>query len=130
MSNPRTGPVTPPVLDVRAEAHFAAGHLPGSANIPLEAIGRRVGELPPPGQSLIVVDADLSRAEAAAALLGARRYPVVARLLDVSEATETGRPRTFLWRPSPFLVEAMGRIEAERGADWPAGRRAVDAACG
>jgi ArsR family transcriptional regulator len=35
------------VLDVRPEDEFAIGHLPGALNIPLSALERRLGELPP-----------------------------------------------------------------------------------
>jgi hydroxyacylglutathione hydrolase len=34
------------VLDVRSEAEFAEGHVPGAANIPLGHLQRRAGELP------------------------------------------------------------------------------------
>ncbi len=35
------------VLDVRERAEYQAGHIPGSVNIPLAQIERRLGELPP-----------------------------------------------------------------------------------
>lgn len=35
------------VVDVRSPAEFAAGHSPGSINIPLQEIGQRTGELDP-----------------------------------------------------------------------------------
>jgi len=35
------------VVDVRSPAEFAAGHSPGSINIPLPEIGQRAGELDP-----------------------------------------------------------------------------------
>jgi rhodanese-related sulfurtransferase/DNA-binding transcriptional ArsR family regulator len=40
----RRGLVT--VLDVRPEEEFDAGHLPGAVNIPVEELGKRLGELP------------------------------------------------------------------------------------
>ncbi|HHQ42203.1 MAG TPA: metalloregulator ArsR/SmtB family transcription factor, partial [Chromatiales bacterium] len=40
----RRGEVT--VLDVRPPEEYAAGHLPGAVNIPLEELERRLGELP------------------------------------------------------------------------------------
>lgn len=40
----RKGLVT--VLDVRPVEEFAAGHLPGAVNIPIEQLGKRLGELP------------------------------------------------------------------------------------
>lgn len=41
----REGGVT--LLDVRPEEEFALGHLPGAMNIPVEALERRLAELPP-----------------------------------------------------------------------------------
>jgi rhodanese-related sulfurtransferase/DNA-binding transcriptional ArsR family regulator len=40
----RKGLVT--VLDVRPREEYEAGHLPGAVNIPIEQLGRRLGELP------------------------------------------------------------------------------------
>jgi rhodanese-related sulfurtransferase len=34
------------VLDVRPEAEYAAGHLPGAIHVPLDELGDRLGELP------------------------------------------------------------------------------------
>ena len=34
------------LLDVRSEAEYAAGHLPGAINIPLEALEQRLAEVP------------------------------------------------------------------------------------
>jgi len=46
----REGGVT--LLDVRPEEEFALGHLPGAVNIPVEALERRLAELPP-GQEIV-----------------------------------------------------------------------------
>ncbi|MGC7099160.1 ArsR/SmtB family transcription factor [Amycolatopsis lurida] len=35
------------VLDVRPEAEYAAGHIPGALSIPLDELTERIGELPP-----------------------------------------------------------------------------------
>jgi ArsR family transcriptional regulator len=40
----RKGLVT--VLDVRPPEEFAAGHLPGAVNIPIQELEKRLGELP------------------------------------------------------------------------------------
>jgi Rhodanese-related sulfurtransferase len=37
------------LIDVRSAQEFAAGHLPGAINIPLDQIGTRAGELPADG---------------------------------------------------------------------------------
>jgi pyruvate/2-oxoglutarate dehydrogenase complex dihydrolipoamide dehydrogenase (E3) component/rhodanese-related sulfurtransferase len=42
------------VLDVRSEAEFAGGHIPGAVNIPLEALRGRLDELPATGEIWLV----------------------------------------------------------------------------
>jgi hydroxyacylglutathione hydrolase len=59
------------VLDVRSRSEWAAGHLPGAANIPLGELEDRIGELP--RQRPLVVQCQTgSRAGIAASLLRAR----------------------------------------------------------
>ena len=59
------------VLDVRSRSEWAAGHLPGAANIPLGELEDRIGELP--RQRPLVVQCQTgSRAAIAASLLRAR----------------------------------------------------------
>ncbi len=41
-----SGPQPPPLIDVREVHEFAAGHLPGSVNIPLGQLEARMGEIP------------------------------------------------------------------------------------
>lgn len=48
------------VVDVRSSGEFAAGHSPGSINIPLQDIARRAGELDP-GRCVIVCCASGTR---------------------------------------------------------------------
>ena len=43
----------PTVLDVRSEAEYAAGHIPGSINIPLPQLEDRSGELPTAGPLVV-----------------------------------------------------------------------------
>jgi len=45
LTRARTGDVV--VLDVRPDAEYAAGHLPGALNIPLQELADRLDELPP-----------------------------------------------------------------------------------
>ena len=45
LRRPKDGLVT--VLDVRQPEEYAAGHIPGAVNLPLEVIERRLNELPP-----------------------------------------------------------------------------------
>jgi rhodanese-related sulfurtransferase len=45
----------PPILDVRSEGEFAAGHVPGAMNIPFNQVPSRLTEVPgAPGEDLIV----------------------------------------------------------------------------
>ena len=45
----------PLILDVRTEAEFEAGHIPGAINIPHDALAGRLGELPGAPDTEIVV---------------------------------------------------------------------------
>jgi len=38
--------VATPLIDVREEYEFAAGHVPGSMNLPMSTLGSRLEELP------------------------------------------------------------------------------------
>jgi SAM-dependent methyltransferase len=117
------------ILDVRAEALFAAGHAAGAVNIPLEELARRTYELPPKGSVVNLFDADPDRRREAAAALGVRGYVVREASLGPSDLRESGPSRARLWQPNPFLVEALGLIPPRAGADSPGGR-ALDVACG
>lgn len=119
----------PPLLDVRAESDFVAAHVPGAASIPLEELAHRTHELPPSGQTLCVLDSDSKRANAAAEFLSRRGHRVVLVSWESQDATESGPTRVKLWRPNPFLVEALECIRADRAAGTT-GLRAMDVACG
>jgi rhodanese-related sulfurtransferase len=45
----------PVILDVRSQAEFAGGHVPGARHIPFWRISRRIGELSIPSQTELVV---------------------------------------------------------------------------
>ncbi len=126
-----------PILDVRPEARFLAGHTPGAAGIPLEEIARRSHELPPKGSTVRIFDDDPGRTQAAAENLQRRGYSVEVAAVSAADLTETGPARTRLWQPSPLLVEALAMIgamgdemvrggseEAERGGSLTC--RAID----
>jgi len=121
-------PVLDPILDVRREEIFLAGHAPGAASIPLEQLKLRTQELPPKGATVPLFDDDADRLASAAHMLRDRGYEVRELTLLASALAETGPARGRLWRPSPFLVEAMETI---RGAapHAPPGR-GLDLACG
>ena len=119
-----------PLIDVRRERQFLAGHVPGAVGIPLEELGRRVHELPPRESPLRVGDTDPARAAAAAEVLRTRGHLVTLEFLVPPKLLETGPSRTRLWRPNAFLVEALSRINAEATRAAPTPPRALDIACG
>jgi phage shock protein E len=57
------------LVDVRAPAEFAAGHLPGAINIPVQELDARVGELRPVDAALVVYCRSGHRSGNAARLL-------------------------------------------------------------
>ena len=119
-------------VDVRDAADFAAGHLPGTASLPLSAWAERRHEWPPPGTAILVVASESSHAHEAATRLVAAGYTDLAWLdapWDSLEIPATPGPSARLWRPAPWLERAI--------AEWPGlipeGRhrkRALDIACG
>ena len=123
------GGASGPILDVRPEAAFAAGHAAGAVNIPLEALAARTHELPPKGAAIDLFDDDPDVLAIAAYVLRNRRYVVREVSLPPSELCECGPSRARLWQPSPFLVEALECIRAQRGGGAATGR-ALDLACG
>lgn len=118
-----------PILDVRAERLFAAGHAAGAVNIPLEEFAERSHELPPKGSTVSLFDDDPERRRRAAAALRHRGHVVRAAVLSPSDLRESGPPQARLWQPSPFLVEALDRIRSRADAASPPGC-ALDLACG
>ena len=113
------------VLDVRSEAAFATGHIAGSGNIPVTEFASRRTELPPRDAAILVVAATAEEAGTAAAGLEALGYTRV-RWLDApldlvaGGLADTG-PAVRLWRPAPFLVEMLPRLERGRARDQAAG---------
>jgi glyoxylase-like metal-dependent hydrolase (beta-lactamase superfamily II)/rhodanese-related sulfurtransferase len=81
------------VLDVRSAEAFAAGHVPGSINVPVSggSFGTRVGFLLEPGEELVLVAVSTEEAELAARRLHAVGvFELVGRLTggDLSEGVE------------------------------------------
>lgn len=106
------------VIDVRREDAFAAGHLAGSGHIPLAELEARRSELPPPGRSVIAIGAHAEEARAAASALIEMGWPD-ARIacgwpgseeLEREPARWVTGPPERLWRPAPFLEEALARF--------------------
>jgi thioredoxin 1 len=57
------------LVDVRSPDEFAAGHLPGAINVPLQQLGSRLGEFGPHGTALVVHCRSGGRSANAARLL-------------------------------------------------------------
>jgi len=114
----------PACLDVRSEAEFAAGHLPGAGNVPCDELTGRIHELPRRGETLFIVGG--KEAERAAELLAERdRW----RLEACSAPPETwpaaelvSGPPAPLWSPNAWLREHYRTL--------PAGGRVLDLAMG
>lgn len=64
------------LVDVRSEAEFAVGSAPGSINIPLPALGSRLGEIPKSGP-VVLCCASGTRSGMAKMLLKKHGYPQV-----------------------------------------------------
>lgn len=63
------------LLDVRSEAEFAAGHIEGAVNIPVQNLEARVGEVPV-AEPVVVYCQSGGRASHAARMLGQAGYEV------------------------------------------------------
>jgi SAM-dependent methyltransferase len=126
------------VLDTRSATDFAAGHLAGSGHIPLPELAARRTELPPRGAPILVVAEGGTGAREAAEALDSLGYADVLFLEAPLDALPRGladrAPARRLWRPAPFLEEALARLfpPDAGGAPGPgAGApRALDVACG
>ena len=74
------------ILDVRESAHYASGHVPGAVNIPLDDLGRRLGEIPENREAPIVTVCGTGRLSITAMLiLKSRGYKNVRNLRGGTE---------------------------------------------
>lgn len=62
----------PLLLDVRSPSEFAAGHVPGARNIPVDQLGARVAELDAADQEVYVICQSGRRSVVASATLAAK----------------------------------------------------------
>lgn len=99
------------LVDVRSAGEFAAGHVPGAVNIPLEEIERRLGDLNAE-QTLVLVCKGGTRAEIAAEFLKDKR----GNLAVLQGGTEA-------WRKAglPLVFGAKSRWALERQVRLAAG---------
>ena len=118
------------VLDVREADAFNAGHLAGSGHVPRSELRGRTSELPRRDQPVLVVAQDAREAAAAACELSALGFERVswldAPLAALEGGLEARGPAARLWRPAPFLEEALQRVPRPR----PGARAALDVAAG
>ena len=85
------------VLDVRDGGAFAAGHLPGSLNVPVDAVGfgNRCGFAFDPAREVVVIASDADQASLAARRLAAVGFLSVAAVtfgIDAADAVERFEP--------------------------------------
>jgi tellurite methyltransferase len=118
------------LLDVRPESAFYLGHHSDAVNIPLEELQHRIHELPPRTTPLSITDAEAARAARAAEFLQTRGHATSIIALESLQLSQSGAAKARLWQPSPFLVEAMGRIALEQNQGIRKNLRALDVACG
>lgn len=114
------------IVDVRPERDFEAGHLPGSANVPLEELHARTHELPPAKEPLWVIDRTPTRASEAVKFLSLRGHSATVIAWDPNLAVASGPASVRLWQPNHFLVEALERIASDEVRNG----LALDVACG
>lgn len=68
------------LVDVRSPEEFAAGHLPGAVNIPVQELAERTTELHPTSTPVILYCRSGARSSRAARLLGRAGFDVVHNL--------------------------------------------------
>jgi SAM-dependent methyltransferase len=125
------------LLDVRSEADFSAGHLPGSVCIPAAEIEARGFELPPKWRPLILLAEDSALALRQASALRRRgwrwAYALGEPLSRWPGPWRRGPTTRVLWEPAPLVRKWAGQLPAGAVLDLGcgAGRDAVFlAGCG
>ena len=99
------------LVDVRSAGEFAAGHVPGAANIPLEEIERRIGDLSA-DETLVLICKGGKRARIAADLLKDKRENLVVLQGGTDAWAKAGLP---------LVVSAKSRWALERQVRLAAG---------
>ena len=72
------------LLDVRSPGEFAAGHIPGAINVPLDALERKLAQVGPTDRTVIVYCASGARSAAAKRVLMSKGYADVRNLGPMS----------------------------------------------
>jgi rhodanese-related sulfurtransferase len=68
------------LVDVRSPGEFAGGHIEGAVNIPVGALGDRLGEVGPKDRPVVLYCASGARSAMAARMLKSRGYSQVRNL--------------------------------------------------
>ncbi|MCK6548866.1 rhodanese-like domain-containing protein [Myxococcota bacterium] len=68
------------LLDVRTPSEFASGHLPNAVNIPVQELGKRIGEAGPKDRAIVVYCRSGRRSAMAKSMLQKAGY---AKVLDI-----------------------------------------------
>lgn len=66
------------ILDVRSPAEFAAGHVEGAVNIPVDVLGARLSQLGPKTRPVVLYCRSGARSAAAASMLKQAGYTEIA----------------------------------------------------
>ncbi|MCA9632554.1 MAG: rhodanese-like domain-containing protein [Myxococcales bacterium] len=72
------------LVDVRTPAEFNSGHLPGAINLPLNELGKRVSELEPKEQPIVLYCASGMRSRGARRVLQSAGFTAVSDLGSAS----------------------------------------------
>jgi phage shock protein E len=73
------------LVDVRTREEFAAGHLPGAVNIPVQELDRRMAELEPKGEPVVLYCRSGNRSGRSARMLKSAGYSAVHDLGAMSQ---------------------------------------------
>ena len=124
----------PVVIDLRPSAEYEAGHLAGSASLPVASLQRLLYELPPPGEWPLTLIGAKDELATARDLLQPKGWDAVE--LDASDPAtwacdghvtqlEEGATSASTLRPNSFLASVLSSVEmpAAPGA-------AIDLGCG
>jgi rhodanese-related sulfurtransferase len=68
------------LVDVRSPAEFAAGHIDGALNIPVQELERRMAELEPQNEPIVLYCRSGNRSRSASRLLKSAGYTAVSDL--------------------------------------------------
>lgn len=97
-------------------ANREAGAVPGAVRIPVESIRERASELPPPDDTIFMLDVGADTVQAQAILTG------MGRRVEIGTPTE-GIPNEpgRLWEPNPFLQEVLPFLQVGTALDLGCG---------